>query len=100
MVRLTRPDTAIVAVTTTPVPAASVNPPRYNSDVIARNKLALAAMRDVVPASRLTITYLYDWVVAKCGEGYSTCPIQLPSEAACWYWLAFCNAHIIGGIPS
>lgn len=69
-----------MVVTTTPVPDAPVNPPRFNSDVVVRNKIMLAAAEQIIPPDRLSVVDLYSWVIEKCGAGYSKCSIQLPSE--------------------
>ena len=69
-----------VWVTTTPVPDAPVNPPRYNRDVITLNAIAHKVVTSIIPSSRLTVVDLYSWVIARCGVGYKTCPIQLPNN--------------------
>jgi hypothetical protein len=47
---------------------------------VALNAIAVDVVTSIIPPSRLTVVPLYDWVIEKCGVGYSTCSIQLPNN--------------------
>ena len=70
-------------VSTTPVPtnktdpsSSLVEPPRFNSDVVAFN----AAAAKIMAARNIRVFDLYSVVIAHCGEGYSSCDWQLPNN--------------------
>lgn len=78
---LIEPQTALVWMTTTPVPTApnascTLIPGRLESDVLAYNRAAQAAIANTgLPAGRVRTCDLHSVITAVCGVGYSSCPI-------------------------
>ena len=70
----------LVWVTTTPVPNVTTSLGRSYAGAVEYNAVAAAAVAAAFPAGAVTTADLWATVIAACGVGYTSCPLQLPKN--------------------
>lgn len=70
----------LVWVSTTPVPNVTTSLGRTYAAAVAYNAAAAAAIAAAFPAGSITTADLWGAVIAACGAGYTSCPLQLPAN--------------------